>query len=73
MKGNNEITYSLEGHNSKYGVCEHRCRNEVWVEIKNCCCGSEGDDFYDCGGTASFPLCDASLEGLIIYTDCGRK
>lgn len=73
MKNNNEIIYSLEGHDSKYGVCEHRCQNKVWVETKNCCCGSEGDNWYDCGSIAGFPLCDASLEGLIIYTDCGRK
>jgi len=73
MKNNNEIIYSLEGHDSKYGVCEYRCQNKVWVETKNCCCGSEGDDWYDCGGVVGFPLCDISLEGLVVYMDCYRK
>ena len=37
---NNKLFYSLEGHNSKYGVCEHRCQNGVWSETKNCCCAA---------------------------------
>jgi hypothetical protein len=69
----NEIIYSLEGHNSKYGVCEHRCQNRVWVETKNCCCGPEGDDWHNCGSITGFPLCVENNEGLIVYTNCYRK
>jgi hypothetical protein len=69
---NNEIIYSLEGHNSKYGVCEHRCQNGVWLEVKNCCCGPEGDDWHNCGNNI-LPFCDSSLEGLVVYTNCYRE
>jgi hypothetical protein len=40
----NEIMYSLEGHDSKYGVCTHTCEKGAWQELKNCCCGHEGDN-----------------------------
>ena len=70
---NNEIIYSLEGHNSKYGVCEHRCVAGKWIETKNCCCGADGDDWYDCGQSSGFPTCTEDLEGLVIYTNCYPK
>ena len=69
-----KLLYSLEGHNPKYGICQHSCVSEKWIEIKNCCNGPESDnDWYVCGGSAGFPLCDENNEGLIIYTDCFPK
>jgi hypothetical protein len=67
----NDILYSLEGHNSKYGTCTHTCKDGIWQELKNCCCGADGDnDWYFCGGPTGFPYCDKSLDGLVIYTNC---
>lgn len=67
----NKVFYSLEGHDSKYGICTYTCKSGVWEEFKNCCCGSAGDnDWYTCGGSVGFPLCDENNDGIIIYTSC---
>lgn len=69
-----EILYSLDGYNPKYGICTHRCKNGVWEELKNCCCGHDGDnDWYVCGDKSQFPCCDEANDGLIIYTNCYPK
>jgi hypothetical protein len=71
---NNKVFYSLEGHDSKYGICTHTCKSGVWEEFKNCCCGSDNDnEWYICGVSSGFPLCDENNEELIVYTNCFPK
>lgn len=70
MNNNDDILYSLEGHNSKYGVCQHTCQKNIWIELKNCCCGTDTGDWYVCGGTSGLPICDEASEGLVVYTNC---
>jgi hypothetical protein len=65
------VIYSLEGHNARYGICQHSCIDGIWTEFKNCCCGSDNDRaWYNCGDPSGFPICGQDLEGLMIYTNC---
>ena len=65
------ILYSLEGHNPKYGVCQHTCKNGNWKTIKNCCCGTDEDNnWYVCDSVSILPICDSISENLVVYTNC---
>jgi hypothetical protein len=66
-----DILYSLEGHNPKYGICQHTCQNGIWKTIKNCCYGTnEDNNWYSCDSISILPICDVVSENLIVYTNC---
>lgn len=70
----NNISYTLEEYNTKYGVCMYTCKNGHWNEFKNCCCGhAEDNDWYICENSNSLLPCDESIDNLTIYTNCYPK
>lgn len=63
----------IDTYNSRYGICTYLCKDGVWYEIKNCCCGHEGDnDWYLCD-ELKLPDCDISVNNLTISTSCYPK